>query len=73
MLDIKLPFWQSEASYEDPTHRWRYTLSSLDIFDPATEKGKAYRFYTARKWEIVRPPRLNRGKSSIYALLKVRK
>ena len=72
-LDLKLPYWRSEGSYDDPTHRWRYTLRSLEIFDPDTPRGKEYGFYTPRKWRILRAPRLNRAQTSIYAVLEVRR
>ncbi len=72
-LYLKLPHWQHEHSYLDPTHYWRFALHSCDIFDPATEYGKEYVFYTDRKWRIVKGPRLNRAASSILATMQVRK
>lgn len=72
-LYVKLPHWNSDNSYQDPTHRWFFSLRSLDQFDPATERGRDYGFYTPHKWQIVKGPRLNQAKTSIYATLKVRK
>lgn len=72
-IALKLPYWQSEIGYRDPTHRWRYTLQSLDLFDPETGYGQQYRFYTARKWKIVDGAKLNKAQSSIHITLEVRK
>lgn len=51
-LTVKLPYWKDERSYNDPTHRYVYGLGIFDIFDPSTERGKRYIFYTDRKWKI---------------------
>lgn len=72
-LFIKLPHWQSEIAHQDPTHRWFFSVSSLDQFDPDTDRGKAYAFYTPRKWRILEPAVLNKAQSSILAKLEVRK
>lgn len=73
VLYMKLPFWQSERAYDDPTHYWRFTLRSCNVFDPQTAEGKEYGFYTARKWEIIRAAELNSARSSIHIGMKVRK
>ena len=72
-IQIKVPYWRADAAYEDPTHRWFFTLGSFDLFDPDTERGQQYGFYTERKWRIVRPARLNNAKTSIFVDLQVRK
>jgi SAM-dependent methyltransferase len=72
-LFIKLPYWQSDVSHQDPTHRWFFSLHSLDQFDPETTRGRAYAFYTPRKWKIREAPQLNHSSSSIIATLEVRK
>lgn len=72
-LFVKLPYWESEISHEDPTHRWFFALRSLDQFDPDTERGREYAFYTPRKWRILEPPVLNKARSSIIAKMQVRK
>ena len=70
---IKVPYWNSDNSYKDPTHRWFFSLGAFDQFDPDTERGRAYAFYTERKWKIVKPPRFNDARTSIYCTLQVRK
>jgi len=72
-LDLRIPWWQSDSSYRDPTHRWFFSLDTLEIFDPDTEYGQAYGFYTDRQWRFLRQPALSRNKSSIVALMQVRK
>jgi predicted SAM-dependent methyltransferase len=73
---LKLPYVGAEHSYDDPTHRWFFTLRSLDQFDPDTERGKTYGFYTPRKWRILSVV-YNKGEAkastSIIAKLEVRK
>lgn len=73
ILYIKLPHWQHDNAYVDPTHRWRYSLHSLKVFDPDTQFGRRYGFYTPHKWRIVEPPKLNNARSSFAATLEVRK
>jgi SAM-dependent methyltransferase len=70
---LKLPYYLHAASWQDPTHYWRFDLTSFDVFDPETSFGKLYDFYTERKWTITRQPLFNPGKSSIFVNLKVRK
>ncbi len=72
-LSLKLPHWNSDSAHDDPTHRFYFSLHSLDQFDPETKRGREYPFYTPRKWRIVRAPELNSGGSSIHATLEVRK
>jgi SAM-dependent methyltransferase len=73
ILHLKLPHWQSDNSYVDPTHYWHFALGALDVFDPDTVMGKQYSFYTPSKWQIIAYPKLNRGKTSFAAKLQVRK
>jgi SAM-dependent methyltransferase len=70
-LYVKLPFWQHEHAYLDPTHYWRFSLRTLNIFVPGTRYGRAYGFYTDRKWEYIKAPTLNRARSSFAATLEV--
>ena len=71
-LYLKLPHWKHDTSYMDPTHYWQFSVRTLEIFDPATEYGARYAFYTERKWEIVKGPKLNPAGSSIVATLRKR-
>lgn len=71
-LYVKLPFWNCDVTWSDPTHRRGYGMHIFDQFDPDTERGKEYHFYTPRKWKIVKGPRLNKSGSSILCTLKKR-
>lgn len=73
VLYVKLPHWQHENSYLDPTHYWRFAPRTLNIFDPDTQYGHRYSFYTTRKWRVVKKPELNTARSSFAATLEVRK
>lgn len=72
-LHLKLPHWQHDHTYLDPTHRHRFSLRTVEIFDPATEYGGQYAWYTPRKWRITKGPWMNRCLSSIYVRMAVRK
>ena len=65
---VKVPYWKHDNAYADPTHRWRYSLRSFDVFNPQTKLG-----HTQCKWAFAEPPKLNDQKSSIIATLRVRK
>jgi SAM-dependent methyltransferase len=52
-LRVRLPYWQHELTWRDPTHRRGYTMSTFDLFDPSTTMGAEYGFYTERKWKIM--------------------
>jgi len=73
ILHVKLPHWQSDMAYVDPTHYWKFSLRSLDVFDPATGFGHKYSFYTPYKWQIIQRPKLNDAQTSFAAKLRVRK
>lgn len=70
VLEVKLPYWKAEVSYNDPTHMRVYGLGIFDQFDPTTPRGRYYGFYTPCKWRK-RRVFLNQGKTSIYAVLDV--
>jgi len=72
-LRIKLPYWQSDTAWLDPSHYWKFSVRSLDQFDPDTRYGNDYSFYMDRKWKIVKPARLNNAGTSFTAVMQVRK
>jgi len=71
-LRLKVPHWQHDNAYADPTHRWRFSMRSFDVFVPDTKLGKELGFYTERKWQILEV-RLNKERSGVIATLEVRK
>lgn len=73
VLYMKLPYWNSDNSYRDPTHYWQFSLSTCDIFDPETKYGHDYQFYPAKKWKIIKPARLNKARTSFALKMQVRK
>ena len=70
-LALRIPWWQSDLSHRDPTHRWFANLETLDIFDPTSKYGMQYGFYTDRKWRFVRRPALSKYGTSIVAVMQV--
>jgi predicted SAM-dependent methyltransferase len=73
VLHVKLPYWKSDNSYRDPTHYWRFSLVTCDLFDPDTKYGRDYMFYTERKWKIIQKAKLNDGRTSFALKMQVRK
>lgn len=71
VLYAKLPYWKSDAAYRDPTHYWRFSLDTCDIFDPTTKYGRDYSFYTERKWRIIQPAKLNDARTSFSIKMQV--
>lgn len=70
-LRVKLPLQDGHNAYDDPTHRWFFTLRSLDQFCPETQRGREYDFYTPYKWQFIKKPRSNKSGSSLYATLEM--
>lgn len=70
-LVIKLPLQKGFNAYDDPTHRWFFTLRSLDQFCPETQRGKDYGFYTPHKWKFIKPPRANKARTSLWSEMEM--
>lgn len=69
-LTIKLPLQSAYNAYDDPTHRWFFTVRSLDQLCPETERGQEYSFYTPHKWRFVDKPQANEQGTSLWATLQ---
>ena len=50
-LDLKLCGWKNESYWIDVTHKRAFHQKSMDYFDPDTEIGKEYSYYTTKKWK----------------------
>ncbi len=70
LVTLKLPYWRSDIAWQDPTHRWKFSLMSFEQFDPGTKRGKEYAHYSKRKWKMVTRPHLNKAQSSIHLVMK---
>jgi hypothetical protein len=53
ILHLRVPHYQHENAWLDPTHRRAFHRDSFDYFDPDTALGNKYGFYTEHKWHIV--------------------
>jgi len=73
ILVIKLPYWESESCWDDPTHKRGYTLNTMSFFDPDTENGKKYDFYTPYKWKGLNKGVVKDTDISIFFEMQVRK
>ena len=73
-LHVKVPYWQHDNAYADPTHHWQFSPRVFHFFDPETKLGREYGFYAgARPWRLIKAPYLNDAGSSVLATLEVRK
>jgi hypothetical protein len=52
VLHVRVPHYQSENTWLDPTHRRGFHLDSFDYFDPETSWGAKFGFYTQCKWKV---------------------
>ena len=68
-LFLKVPAWNHKVSYQDPTHRWFFSERVFEYFDPNTQLGKKYGWYTPFKWTLSKPAETNSSGSSLYATL----
>lgn len=51
-LFITVPHWQSKNLWIDPTHVRGYDEKSFDYFDPETDHGKWYGYYSDKKFKV---------------------
>lgn len=51
-LIIQVPHWDSPNLWIDPTHVRGYDPRSFDYFDPETDFGKWYGYYSAKKFKV---------------------
>lgn len=51
-LQIQVPHWQSPNLWIDPTHVRGFDPKSMDYFDPETDFGKWYGYYTRGKFRV---------------------
>lgn len=51
-LFIQVPKWDSPNMWIDPTHVRGFDLPSFDYFDPDTEFGKNYGYYSDKKFKV---------------------
>jgi len=71
VAEIRYPHWQSENSWIDPTHKWHLHERSLNYFDPTTEIGKKYGYYSECKFKIL--DNLRSGQEIIVKMEKTAK
>ena len=51
-LTVRVPRWDGENAWRDPTHVRAFHQTTFEYFDPDTEWGKKYTMYTQRKWRL---------------------
>lgn len=73
ILVAKFPYWKSEGCWNDPTHIRGYALKSMDYFDPDTEHGTLYDFYTPFKWKLLKKGFIKGTNISMAFEMQVRK
>ncbi len=70
LLTMKACGWKNENFWVDITHKKAFHRKSMDYFDPTTEIGKEYGFYTDKKWKIIE---ITEHKNNYYYKLKTLK
>lgn len=53
VLHLKACGWKNPNFHVDITHRRAFDIRSFDYFDPTTELGKEYGYYTDKRWTIL--------------------
>jgi len=53
-LKVRVPHWQGENAWKDPTHRRAFHPEVFSYFDPETNWGTMFgKFYTKLVWRLV--------------------
>jgi hypothetical protein len=52
VLHIKACGWKNPSYHTDPTHKRAFDIDSFDYFDPSSELGKEYGYYTDKRWQV---------------------
>lgn len=72
VLDIKACGWQNPNFNVDITHKGHgFDIKSFDYFDPDTELGKEYGYYTNKKWKILEK-KLDRRQNILIKLTPIK-
>lgn len=71
ILNLKVCGWKNPNFHKDPTHKKAYDIDSFDYFDPDTQLGQEYSYYTDRKWKILE--KILDRKGNVIAKLTPRK
>ena len=61
VLDIRVCSWKNPNAWVDITHKRLMDFKSMDYFDPDTDLGTQYSFYTPYKWKILRASEDRKG------------
>ena len=73
ILNIKVCGWQNPNFHVDPTHKHAYDIKSFDYFDPSTQLGQDYGYYTDKRWQIQDGyPKYDRRKNVIIKLKPIK-
>ncbi len=73
ILDLKVCGWKNPNFWVDITHKKGYDIHSFDYFDPSTELGQLYGYYTSRRWQIQPDyPKYDRRKNVIIKLKPIK-
>ncbi len=71
VLNLKACGWQNPNFWVDITHKKAYDIRTFDYFDPSTELGKEYGFYSNKRWTIIKKD-LDRNKNVIISMTPIK-
>jgi len=53
VMELRVCGWKNPNGWVDITHKRLMDIKSMDYFDPTTDLGTQYNFYTDKKWKIL--------------------
>ena len=61
VMDLRVCGWRNPNGWVDITHKRLMDVKSMDYFDPTTDLGSQYSFYTDKKWKILKASEDRKG------------
>jgi predicted SAM-dependent methyltransferase len=68
-VHIRTAAWDTAQSYDDPSHKHWFTLKSFDFFDPTTQHGSRYPWFSRAKFSVL--VRQREGSELVFVLEKM--
>lgn len=70
VMDLRVCGWRNPNAWVDITHKRLMDVKSMDYFDPSTDLGNQYSFYTPFKWHIISKNEDRKG-NPVFRLEKI--
>jgi SAM-dependent methyltransferase len=66
---IRVPNWEFGQAYRDITHKRPYQIDTFDLFDPSTEYGQDYGFYSKCHFTVLE--KRKDGQELVFVIKKI--